>query len=208
MTNSKSTTVLLLVLLVATTRFLPYALASFGLTVDPTFPLYPWNFSPLMASCLAFGFLGLPNQRFAWTASLLALVVGDLGIIMFSGHPEYVLTPVSLFTYAFYAAVVSVSGSTLAGQSPGLVRPISLGIVGESAFFLFSNAACWLLGNGETYPITSLGLLECYVAGLPYFGRALVATGLFTLCIFSPRFGLLSLPQPNSAFQPKAAVTQ
>ncbi len=208
MTNSKSNTVLLLVLLVTATRVLPYALASFGMTVDPTFPLYPWNFSPLMASCIAFGFLGLPSKQSAWTASLLALVLGDLGIILFSGHPEYVLTPISLFTYAYYSAVVVLSGAVLLGRDVGLARPISLGVAGESAFYLLSNAACWLLGNGETYPITGLGLLECYVAGLPYFGRALIATSLFTLSIFAPKVGLLAQVQPATAQQPYAVVTQ
>jgi hypothetical protein len=49
----------------------------------------------------------------------------------------------------------------------------------STVFFLLTNAACWL---GSTYYSQDLaGLLTCYAAGLPFFGRTLMGDLMFTM---------------------------
>ena len=48
-------------------------------------------------------------------------------------------------------------------------------MLGSLQFFLLTNLGVWLVGDGHLYPRTPAGLMACYVAALPFFGRTLAA---------------------------------
>ena len=59
------------------------------------------------------------------------------------------------------------------------------------SFFLISNFAVWMVWR-DMYPKTINGLMTCYVAGLPFFRKEVVADLLFCGAFFGIGY-LLSL---------------
>jgi hypothetical protein len=90
-----------------------------------------------------------------------------------------------LVTWGWYAAAI-VLGRILLGSKVSVLRVASAAILGPSSFFLVSNYAVWLGSHypGGMYAPGLGGLLTCYVAGLPFYGRDLVSTGLVLTLAF------------------------
>lgn len=139
------------------------------LAVVARFLPHPFNLTPL-------GGLGLfagahLSPRVAWLVPLLALFIGDL-------------------VTGFYSPVVAVAvyagmlGGPLAGRL--LARRVSpgrfAGAVGAGAgfFYLVSNVGMWW----DSYPHTLVGLLRCYVDGLPFLGRTVLADAVYGGILF------------------------
>ena len=59
-----------------------------------------------------------------------------------------------------------------------------MGILSVVFFYLFTNFGWWL--TFEMYPLTLQGLIECYIAGLPFLKNQ-----LFSSLIFVPAFALI-----------------
>ena len=53
---------------------------------------------------------------------------------------------------------------------------------GPTAFYLISNFGVWL--GFHSYPPTWQGLVACYIAGIPFYGRSLASTILFAAILF------------------------
>jgi hypothetical protein len=136
------------------------------------------NVTPLGASCLFAG------SRIGGTLSyLLPLVVmlitdpivGHAG----GGHSGY--TSASLVIYA------SLMINVWIGRQ--LVRTVTATRVGVAAFlcslqfFLLTNLAVWA-GAEHLYTRNLSGLIECYTAALPFWGRTLAGDFLFSGVLF------------------------
>lgn len=67
-------------------------------------------------------------------------------------------------------------------------------------FFLASNFAMWLSGIGDYAP-TPAGLAECYLAGLPYLVRSMLADAAFAALLFAVE-GLARRHLPAAAGAP------
>ena len=59
-----------------------------------------------------------------------------------------------------------------------------MGILSVIFFYLFSNFGWWL--TFEMYPMTIQGLIQCYIAGLPFLKNQLLSSLLFV-----PTFALI-----------------
>ena len=59
-----------------------------------------------------------------------------------------------------------------------------MGILSVVFFYLFTNFGWWF--TFEMYPLTLQGLIECYIAGLPFLKNQ-----LFSSLIFVPAFALI-----------------
>ena len=60
---------------------------------------------------------------------------------------------------------------------------IGAGVVGSSlVFFLLTNFA-WLMGS-SMYPHTLAGVVQCYVAAIPFYGRTLASDLLYSGALF------------------------
>jgi hypothetical protein len=90
-----------------------------------------------------------------------------------------------LVTWAWYAAAI-VLGSILLARHVSLLRVASAAILGPTSFFLASNYAVWVGSHnpGGMYAPTFTGLLTCLAAGLPFYGRDLLSTGLVLTLAF------------------------
>lgn len=165
-------------------RVLPYALYQAGMPIDPEFTWYPWNFSPFMAFCLFAGAAGM-QKKSALLLPMVVLFLSDLAMWPLSGDISFAFYGGQPLTYALFA-FVTLAGWKLVGRRPGIALALPTAFVAEVLFFLISNWAVWQFVEGVPYPKTPAGLWACYVMGLPYFGRSLFSTGLFTLVLFSP----------------------
>lgn len=164
-------------------RLLPYALYHFGVSIDPDTTWYPWNFSPLMAVSL-FGGACATDRRWSFALPLSILVLSDFGIWAITGNYDWAFPRSQPVIYGCFAAAAGMG--LFLRQKPGIANSIPMAIAAETVFFLVTNFATWYAGEGNVYPMTIAGLGTCYVAGLPFFGRSLISTSLYTVALFSP----------------------
>jgi hypothetical protein len=90
-----------------------------------------------------------------------------------------------LVTWGWYAAAI-VLGRILLAHKVSPLRVASAALLGPTSFFLVSNYAVWLGSHypGGMYAPGLSGLLTCLVAGLPFYGRDVVSTGLVLTMAF------------------------
>ena len=75
-------------------------------------------------------------------------------------------------------------GRVFLRRSSSSWRIASVAAVGSLQFFVFTNLFEWW-GGITQYPHTAAGLVECYTAALPFFGRTLVADLFYSAILFS-----------------------
>jgi hypothetical protein len=108
---------------------------------------------------------------------------------------EYVVT------WAWYAIAI-LMGNALLAKKVSVLRVGSATLLGPTTFFLLSNFAAWLVLHfpGSIYAPNFNGILACYAAGLPFYGRDLVSTGLILTVAFGvPAIVRSFQPQPEAA---------
>jgi len=171
-----------MILIAALTRLLPH----------------PPNFSPVEAVAL-FGGAWFASRAWALAVPLLAMFLSDLALGLANGgiYFEY-------FVSAHFAAVYlcialsTVLGFGLRGRVTG-PRVLGYSLAGSVLFFLLSNAAVWATavpGHGAC----SLGLLPCYVSGIPFFQGTVLGTLFYSALLFGG-FALLRRRLPQLAPQ-------
>ena len=182
----------LLCLLVYTlvVRLLPYVMMNCDIQTDPSVLYYPWNFSPLTAVCL-FGGAFLADRRMSFLLPLATLFLSDLGILALTGRMEWAF-PAGRWGFTYFSFTVAAAlGLLLRNTQPRRfpAGPLALGLSFEVAFFAASNFLVWFFTTQSAtpiYPDTAAGLVQCYQAALPFFGKSLLGTAAFTALLFSP----------------------
>jgi hypothetical protein len=157
----------------------------------------PYNGVPLAAIAL-FAAARVP-RKWALAVPVAILVLSDLVIDLYHGYPFY------------FASRLTVYGTFLAIAAAGLLVPRKAGIPtrllaaagGATFFFLVSNFAVWLGGEGFGYPMTLGGLMTCYAAGLPFYKQNLLADLVGTVALF----GASGLAERSGEVEPAAEAT-
>lgn len=140
---------------------------------------HPPNFTPVLAVAIFCGAL-YARPSHTLLIPLLGMAAGDL-VLGFHDH-----------VWAVYLAVALCVGlGRWMLNPPGALATVAAGVSGSVLFFLLTNFAVWL--QGDFHPMTTAGLLACYVAAIPFFHHTLVATLLFGVALF----GLSRLLQNN-----------
>ncbi len=147
--------VVVLVLLAVASRLLPH----------------PPNFAPVAAIGLFAG--AAFDRRAAWLVPFAALLLSDAVIGFY--HPTSML-----FNYAGFAACLLL-GSAVLGRTRTFARFAGATLGSSIAFFALSNFGMWASGY---YPRTAAGLVECYVAALPFFRNTLASDVLYSAALF------------------------
>ncbi len=132
---------------------------------------HPANFVPIAAVALFAG-SKIEDRRLAVLVPLVAMFLSDAAI----GFHQLMHV-----VYLAFALIVLI-GIRL-GPEVGAGGIASGGIGGSMVFFLVTNFAVWLM-PGATYPPTIDGLIQCYVAGIPYFLRTLAGTLFYSGVLF------------------------
>ena len=151
------------------TRLVTLSVIIFAIALFRWLP-HPPNVSPVAAMAL-FGGAYFADKRLAFIVPFLALLLSDLFIGL---HDTMV------FVYAGFALTV--------GIGIWLQRRISVTNVAAAAvaasvlFFLLTNFGAWLTSG--LYAQNFNGLMQAYVAAIPFFQNSLVGNLLFTAVLF------------------------
>lgn len=149
---------------------------------------HPPNFQPV-GGLAVFGGAKFRGWQ-AWAIPLLAMVVTDPILSHMAGYPAYSWG--TLVIYGCFLINVLLGRVLLRGtNNPGRIAAVTL--AGSTQFFLITNFFSWSL-----YPHTAAGLMECYVAALPFFGYT-VAGDLFYVGVLFGAYALLKGRMPEKA---------
>jgi len=139
--------------------------------------LLTWNFVPMGAVALYAG-ARLP-RRWAWLVPVAALILSDIVLDYGMQRPFLYLSRWTIYG--------TIAATTLLGPIANLPKIgrwllpfLSLG--GSTLFFLTTNLATW--AEGQLYPLTLPGLVECYTLALPFFRPTILADLLGTGLLF------------------------
>ena len=134
------------------------------LTISRLIP-HPPNFTPIGAMAILAGLL-IKDLRLAIAIPLAAMLLSDLIIGLHNSL---------LYVYAAIVIIVLCNRYLLKN-----IRLSSLGVsslLSAIIFFLVTNFGAWL--SHDLYPRTANGLLQAYVAGIPFFYNTLLSTLFF-----------------------------
>jgi len=135
--------------------------------------------------------INIPNFEAVTALSLLAgsFLGGIFGaiiplLIVFFSDLYFGNASVYIFTWVAYV-LIGIFGALLKRNSKYYFLKITgMGILSVVFFYLLTNFGWWL--TFEMYPLTFQGLIECYIAGLPFLKNQ-----LFSSLIFVPAFALI-----------------
>jgi hypothetical protein len=99
---------------------------------------------------------------------------------MEGGYPAY--SSVTVIVYASFLISVFL-GRTFLRNTNNPVRIASVVFAGSLQFFLITNFFSWI-ELVKIYPRSLSGLAACYVAALPFYGRALLGDLFFSAVLF------------------------
>lgn len=149
------------------------------------FPHWP-NFTALGATALMAGAF-FTDKKWAYIIPVLSLFISDLLInnIVYSQYYDGFVWLSDGFIWIYLGFIANVLiGTSLNTQKIGSV---ALGaLFGALAFFLISNIGAWL--SIPLYSKDVVGLIEAYVAGLPFLGNQLMANALYCTILFGAAY--------------------
>lgn len=129
----------------------------------------------------------ISRRHLAFLLPLVMLYLGDLVLnntILRGFFPSVE----GIVWYSDYMITVMLSMVVIVALGIGLLRKVTalrvLGsaVLGSVVFFLITNLGVWAAGT--LYPPTGTGLLECYIAAIPYFRTSLMTTVVFSSVAF------------------------
>ena len=148
----------------------------------------PMGFAPQIAMALFAGSIS-KDKRFAALFPILSLFISDLLYEIlysqgFSTIKGFYFGEGQVTNYILIASV-TIIGFFINKNKIGHI--IFGSLAGAIYFFLVSNFMTWLGGldiNGQPYPRTFEGLMNCYIVALPYFHWSVLATLIFNTIFF------------------------
>jgi hypothetical protein len=102
--------------------------------------------------------------------------------------------------FSYVAFLVSVWLGRRLRNTDSWSRIGAFTIINSIQFFLLTNFGSWLWF--QTYPKTVTGLVDCYVAAIPFFGWTLAGDAVYTAVLF----GLYAWLGRNVAARERLAV--
>lgn len=141
-----------------------------------------YNFAPMVALGVFSGAV-IKEKEYAFLVPVMGQLLADIYFQLFSKIPGFY--PGEIFNYAGLIAATALG--TRMGQ-PKALKVLGFTIGGSVLFFLLSNLGMWATGY---YGYSFGGLIETYVAGIPFF-RNTLAGDLVGGALF---FGLYALLQ-------------
>lgn len=128
------------------------------------------NFSPVFGLALFAGFY-FRKSMLAWLVPLAMIIVSDVFLGM------YAIAPIIWLSYVLMAL-----GTRRFMKRGTIVGAFAAGIAGSVLFYIVTNFAVW--SEGRMYAMSFQGLVDCYIAALPFFRPALVSAVLYSVLMF------------------------
>ncbi len=140
------------------------------------------NFAPIAAIALFSGAYFL-QRKWAFAITFLALFASDfaLQIQYWMGTRDFAgFYPNMIFVYGAIAMVLGI-GFLLKNKVSAL-NVLGGAIGGSVLFYIVSNFGVWLLGT--MYSKSFAGLIECYVAGIPFYRGTILGDVIYSAILF------------------------
>jgi hypothetical protein len=153
---------------------------------------HPPNFSPIAAMALFSGAY-LPKRVLAFVAPFAALLLSDAVLGFYAGMN---------FVYFSFALTVLIGWAVASRKTPLMIGGAA--IASSVLFFVLTNFGMWLFSG--FYPLTSAGLVACYVAAIPFFQNTVAGDLFFTALLFGG-FALLERFLPATRQPQPARIT-
>ena len=151
------------------TRLLTLSLIIFSIAMFRLLP-HPPNVSPVAAMAL-FGGAYFSDKRVAFLVPLLALLLSDL---LLGLHDTMI------YVYGGFALTVIIGFWIRKNLN---ISRVAIAAVGSSVlFFIVTNFGAWVTSG--LYPMTTDGLMQAYVAAIPFFQNSLLGNLVFTALLF------------------------
>jgi uncharacterized protein DUF6580 len=138
---------------------------------------HPSNFAPVGATSLFAGARLPVWQAYLVPLALMAITDPILATMVYHVPPFY---SGQIFVYGSFLIAVWL-GRRLR-NTENVARIAAISAISSMQFFLITNFGTWLLS--QTYPPTSAGLMSCYMAAIPFFGRTLASDLVYAGVLF------------------------
>ena len=147
-----------------------FTFALIGLAALSRLLPHPPNFVPITALAL-FGGVYL-DKKHTFIVPIAAMLISDYFIGFWSGM---------VWVYASFVAIGFI-GLWLRDHR-GIATTVASTLAGSVLFFVVTNFGVWL-SSQVTYPPTVTGLIECYVAAIPFFRNTLLGDAVYVGAMF------------------------
>jgi hypothetical protein len=164
-----------------TPRFLVIISVIVGAAFLRLIPHWP-NFTPIAGIAL-FGGTYLGRKHLAFIIPFAAMLLSDLLL----GFHQTMFA-----VYSSFALIVGIG--FLLRRHVSVITVISASLASSIVFFLVTNFAAWLSGL-MPYPVNFNGLIEAYIAGLPFLNNGLLGD-LFYNSVFFGGFYIVTQRYP------------
>lgn len=133
---------------------------------------HAWNFTPLIATTIFAGvYLG---KKYAFFLPIVTMFISDIFIGFYD--------PKIMFSVYFSFAIAGFIGYRFAKNKK--INNLALSAFASSTiFFLITNAAVWFFGS--MYSTGVSGLLQSYLAGIPFYRNMMLGDITYTIVLFS-----------------------
>ena len=156
------------------------------IAVSKLFP-HPDNFTPILGLAIFGGAMFIRKRIFLYI-TVFALFVSDF-IFNNYVHPEYFTNKSGIIIFSDYMIWVYVSILLVIVAASYILKKFNYpklfftAIGGAIVFFLITNFGSWL-SSPELYTRDFTGLINSYVAGIPFFRSTLISNILFSFIVF------------------------
>jgi hypothetical protein len=131
---------------------------------------HPPNFTPIAAMAL-FGGAYFSKKQFAFIIPISAMIITDAVIGFHS---------LSWLVYLSFALIVLVGIIML--NKVTIKNVVIASLISSTSFFLITNFGVWLGSNFYQQNIS--GLIECYVAAIPFFSNNILGDLMYSGVLF------------------------
>ena len=145
---------------------------------------HPPNFSPIAAIGL-FGAAHFAKKWHAFLVTLLGIWLSDLVInnyIYNSSGSEFVWFYSGFYWQYISYVLIILCGSLIFKNSISISNTLSGVISSSGIFFFISNFGVW--ATSSMYAKNFPGLVNCYIAGIPFISNTIISDLLFTTVLF------------------------
>ncbi len=166
---AKIITLIALVFVAAASRLLPH----------------PFNFTPIGGMALV-GAAYFPKRWMSFALPILAFWLSNLFLDNVTYHQENsnFIWFSSIWSYLSFGLIILLGFYSLRNQR---ITPLKVGasaVAASTIFFLVTNGVI-LFQNPPLYPLSWAGLMNSYVAGIPFFGNAIAGDLFYSFLMFA-----------------------
>lgn len=140
---------------------------------------HPPNFTPIAAMAL-FGGAYFINKKWAFIVPLLAMALSDIGLAFMMGYELF--TTMRIVIYGCFILITMIG--FLLSSKVRVLNIVFASLAGSVLFFVVTNFVVWAGVSHNLYPNNMTGLVECYIAAIPFFRNTLLGDLLYVSVLF------------------------